>query len=51
MKVGGEDAMPVVDRQRLETPPRDVDARGIDQHVDLAEAREDGRAHRGHRLG
>ena len=45
MKVGGEDGIPVVERQRLEAPPRHVDPRRVDEDVDAAEAREHRRAH------
>ena len=48
VEVRGEDAVPVVYRQRLETAARDVDARGVHQDVDFAKAPEHGRAHRRH---
>ena len=47
MEIGCKNRVPVVEGKRLETALRHVDARGVDEHVNGAEALEHGRAHRG----
>ena len=48
VQVRGEDAVPVIERQRREAALRDVDAGGVHEHVHLAEARAHRGAHRRH---
>ena len=49
VEICGEDGVPVLDRERLEAPFRDIDAGGIDEHVDAAKALEHGLPHRRYR--